>query len=141
MDRLYLDADKMYEANKANMLDPLKHAYDPTIGRPAIRTYRAFLYNNNLAVVEDQEDRLVAAADRCARQIDFLQKRHRAQQADWVRNHHDSNQQDDSSGNSKRTTFPIMLVLDNLRSAFNVGSIFRSADACGCFKVITVRHI
>jgi 23S rRNA (guanosine2251-2'-O)-methyltransferase len=35
------------------------------------------------------------------------------------------------------TRFPLLLVLDNLRSAFNVGSIFRTADACGVCLVIT----
>ena len=30
-----------------------------------------------------------------------------------------------------------MLVLDNLRSAANVGSIYRSADACGCLEILT----
>jgi len=29
------------------------------------------------------------------------------------------------------------VVLDNVRSAFNVGSIFRTAEACGCSEVIT----
>ncbi|MDP7640994.1 MAG: hypothetical protein QGI52_00925, partial [Alphaproteobacteria bacterium] len=31
---------------------------------------------------------------------------------------------------------PIHLVLDNLRSAFNVGSIFRVADACGARELV-----
>jgi 23S rRNA (guanosine2251-2'-O)-methyltransferase len=34
-------------------------------------------------------------------------------------------------------TFPLILVLDNLRSAANVGSIYRSADACGCLQILT----
>ena len=32
---------------------------------------------------------------------------------------------------------PVSIVLDNLRSAFNVGSVFRLADACRCAEVIT----
>ena len=36
-----------------------------------------------------------------------------------------------------RRIFPLILVLDNVRSAFNVGSIFRTADACGCLEIIT----
>jgi len=32
---------------------------------------------------------------------------------------------------------PIYLILDNLRSAFNVGSIFRTADTCRLVQVIT----
>lgn len=33
------------------------------------------------------------------------------------------------------TRVPLHVVLDNLRSAFNVGSIFRTADACGASHV------
>ena len=32
---------------------------------------------------------------------------------------------------------PIVVVLDRLRSAFNVGNIFRLADACGAERIIT----
>lgn len=68
------------------------------------------------------------AANRYARQIDFLSKRHRSREAEWVR-HIDTSEH--------RRTFPLVLVLDNLRSAANVGSIYRSADACGCLEIIT----
>lgn len=33
--------------------------------------------------------------------------------------------------------FPLIILLDNVRSAFNVGSLFRTADAAGCSEVIT----
>jgi len=36
--------------------------------------------------------------------------------------------------------FPITVVLDNLRSAFNVGSIFRTADAARIERVITTGY-
>ena len=39
--------------------------------------------------------------------------------------------------NNQREVFPLILLLDNVRSAFNVGSLFRTADACGCCMVIT----
>ena len=68
------------------------------------------------------------ASNRYARQIDFLSKRHRSREAEWVR-HIDTSDQ--------RRTFPLVLVLDNVRSANNVGSLFRSADACGCLEVLT----
>jgi len=35
------------------------------------------------------------------------------------------------------TKHPIVLVLDNLRSAFNVGNLFRLADVCGVERVVT----
>lgn len=31
---------------------------------------------------------------------------------------------------------PLVIVLDNIRSALNVGSIFRTADAVGCAKIL-----
>lgn len=46
--------------------------------------------------------------------------------------------QSDEPKDSKTKTFPLVLVLDNLRSAANVGSIYRSADACGCLEILTV---
>lgn len=38
---------------------------------------------------------------------------------------------------ARRPKFPVTLVLDNLRSAFNVGSIFRAADTARLQRVIT----
>jgi tRNA G18 (ribose-2'-O)-methylase SpoU len=37
---------------------------------------------------------------------------------------------------NKGRTFPVTLVLDNLRSAYNVGSLFRTAEALGAEKLI-----
>jgi 23S rRNA (guanosine2251-2'-O)-methyltransferase len=34
--------------------------------------------------------------------------------------------------------FPLILVLDNVRSANNVGSLFRTADGAGCSQIMTV---
>lgn len=33
--------------------------------------------------------------------------------------------------------FPLIFVLDNIRSAYNVGSVFRTADCCGAEAVYT----
>jgi len=62
--------------------------------------------------------------------VDFLIKKHQSRQAEWVRCN-------DKSENPRRKTFPLTIVLDNLRSAQNVGSILRTADACGVTEVIT----
>ena len=35
------------------------------------------------------------------------------------------------------TVHPVVLVLDNIRSAFNVGSMFRSAETAGAAEIIT----
>ncbi len=36
----------------------------------------------------------------------------------------------------KQQTWPILVILDNIRSAFNVGAIFRSAECFGCEGLI-----
>jgi hypothetical protein len=109
---------------------------------------------------------LEAAAGRCARQIEFLIKRHQSHQTEWIRHHDDAtvatlsfssssnnnnnktitvakvaNSDHDYNDSSKQTTsqrlFPIVLVLDNLRSALNVGSLYRTAETCACQAVLT----
>ena len=72
---------------------------------------------------------LEVVAKRTATQIDFLAKRHRSREAESIRCIDDDLK--------KKRSFPIALVLDNLRSAANVGSIFRSADAAGCSEILT----
>ena len=99
--------------------------YDPEYGKPALRAYRTFLKYPPSNPNED----VTIAATRTARQIDFLVKRHKSRSLEWVR-HTDEEAK-------KRSVFPLSLILDNVRSAFNVGSIFRTADACGCMEVIT----
>ena len=149
-----------------NLQDPLA-GYDQRFGRPAIRTYRAFVLRkdkkkegkktgNRSDGLDDTDDngdetshftsiKLDAAAGRCARQIDFLIKRHRSHETEWIRNHdptsvdtiRSSESSRDERPNTTKKIFPITLVLDNLRSAMNVGSIFRTAEATGCCRVVT----
>eukprot|EP00977_Amphora_coffeiformis_P025124 scaffold18324_cov176-Amphora_coffeaeformis.AAC.16 len=126
---LGIDADSLHSATQKAMSDPTS-GYDGNFGRSAIKTYRSFLYPKNYNSTSSQgKQQLAAMAFRVAQQIDFLLKRHQSHQEEWVR-HHDS-------GDSERNIFPMVLLLDNLRSAFNVGSIFRTADATGCAQVIT----
>lgn len=129
---IQVDADGMYDAALRSIQHPTE-GYDGMYGKSAIRTYRAFLYPKKVDTSVAQEDdnlKLQAHADRCARQIDFLLKRHKSHQAEWVRH-------TDLAGETKRQTFPLIILLDNLRSANNVGSIFRTADATGCERVLT----
>ncbi|KAJ1494661.1 Alpha/beta knot methyltransferase, partial [Baffinella frigidus] len=44
---------------------------------------------------------------------------------------------DTAAERTARPTHPVHVVLDNLRSAYNVGSIFRTADAAHCAEVVT----
>ena len=128
---LGIDAASLHSATHKAMSNPTA-GYDGNFGRSAIKTYRSFLYpkSNNTNALPQDEQQLAAMAFRVAQQIDFLLKRHQSHREEWVRHN-------DSGEDSERKIFPMILLLDNLRSAFNVGSIFRTADATGCAQVIT----
>ncbi|KAG7355494.1 tRNA/rRNA methyltransferase SpoU [Nitzschia inconspicua] len=141
--------------------------YDDRFGRPALRTWKAFVFpkseNNNNNNNEknnipryNQNDRLDkdrsknvqldAAAWRCARQIEFLIKRHQSHETEWIRHHDATSPFQDHNSNENNNNmiietiqrrFPIILILDNLRSALNVGSLFRTAETCACQAVYT----
>ena len=133
---LGIDATSLHRAVQSTLSNPTE-GYDGTFGRSAIKTYRSFLYPKQLDVVMD-DAQLIAMAGRTAQQIDFLLKRHASHQQEWVRHHDASDPQGQAPDEERRTTvFPMMILLDNLRSAFNVGSIFRTADATGCEAVLT----
>jgi len=101
--------------------------------------------NNNNVDSDVRRDpiQLEAAARRTAHQIDFLVKRHTSKRLEAIRNHDPEtpgggNGNGNGNGNdSTGTIFPITLVLDNLRGSFNVGSIFRTSEACGVKEILT----
>lgn len=134
LESIGINADALALASESSIKDPTL-GYDNKYGKSAIKTYRAFISPKHVQDKEDEETSnndlvaLEAAAGRTARQVDFLIKRHKSHQTEWVR-HHDEAQK-------TRRVFPLILVLDNLRSAFNVGSLYRTADACGCQQVVT----
>jgi tRNA G18 (ribose-2'-O)-methylase SpoU len=56
-------------------------------------------------------------------------KRHEAHRAEWIRHQDDVVKMTYSSSISAPQRFPLVLILDNLRLANNVDSLFRTADA------------
>lgn len=109
-------------------LTPSEDGFDARFGKSAIKAYRSYVDPKPSKLEAVARENVDVASNRYARQIDFLSKRHRSREAEWVR-HIDTAEH--------RRTFPLVLVLDNVRSAANVGSIYRSADACGCLEVLT----
>jgi 23S rRNA (guanosine2251-2'-O)-methyltransferase len=127
-------------------------------GKSTIKTCQTFYYPKNEGTQNRHNDPewIHIAASRTARQIEFLYLRHKAQQTQWIRNHDSPMQvttqidtnisliQDNSYStpsqqqNKSRDHYPFIVVLDNLRSAQNVGSIYRTADATKCQQIITV---
>jgi 23S rRNA (guanosine2251-2'-O)-methyltransferase len=137
---LHVDAESLHAAAIGSIHNPLA-GYDTKFGKSAIRAYRSFAWMNEKKVDSTHKHDLKATkamADRVARQVQFLLNRHKAHQVNWIR-HHDQDTQINESDQSihRKTRFPIIIVLDNVRSALNVGNIFRTADAAGCEAIYT----
>lgn len=126
LSELGVDADLLADAAFRSVTTT--DGFDPRFGKSAIKAYRSYIDPKPSKMEAVARENVEVAANRYARQIDFLSKRHRSSEAEWVR-HIDTSEH--------RRTFPLVLVLDNLRSAANVGSIYRSADACGCLEILT----
>ncbi|KAL7452450.1 hypothetical protein ACHAWC_004172 [Mediolabrus comicus] len=97
-------------------------------GTAAIRTYNSFLLPKSkgaLAVAESPTRARVVANN-----ISFLAREFKADQEAWLcnvdRNRVDSKSQSEGKDVAKN---PIVIVLDNVRSAHNVGNILRLAEA------------
>eukprot|EP01039_Chlorochromonas_danica_P005803 gene5803-6391_t len=103
---------------------------EPYLGTSPSRIYRSFICPHPRAVFTVEP--IPRAAERAAQQIELALRQWRADQATYLRN---VDRPADLTQNLPR--HPIVLVLDNLRSAFNVGSIFRSAETAGVEEVIT----
>jgi tRNA G18 (ribose-2'-O)-methylase SpoU len=121
-------------------------------GSSVLRTYRSFVcpkpHKKNIYLLESVHK----AANRTATQIELALRQHRADAATYLRNidkeHEyinsessaapDDNNNNNSNNHSHRQIQPIIFILDNLRSAFNVGSIFRTCETGGVAMVVTV---
>lgn len=130
LESLGINSVALNEAMKKSSVE----GYDTYFGKSAIKAYKTFLFPRDSKIESVKSEDIAIAAIRCARQIDFLAKRNRSHEAEWVR-HHDASESHSLS--SSRRTYPLILLLDNVRSAFNVGSIFRTADACACEMILT----
>jgi len=91
-------------------------------GSAALRTYLSFVYPKSagaLAMAE-KPGRLATIAQ----SICFLAREQRASDAAWLRNHDRA-----VAEVAAATRHPLHLVLDNVRSAHNVGNLYRAAEA------------
>lgn len=90
-------------------------------GSAALRAYRSFILPKSkgaLAVAESPQRAGVVANN-----ISFYIREYRSHQEEWIVNH------DKCLGTVTRERLPLTLVLDNIRSAANVGNILRAAEA------------
>ena len=99
------------------------------IGSAALRTYTRFVHPRSRNALADAER--PHRASTIAREIALKLRETRARSAEWLRNH------DRALGELPPSVAatPLSLVLDNLRSAENVGAIFRAAEAAGLAHV------
>ena len=82
-------ATEIMEAALESLKDPTQ-GYDQRFGKSALKTYRSFVYPKMNQQKEEQDldtIQLEAAAGRTARQIEFLIKRHRSHETEWIRHH------------------------------------------------------
>lgn len=100
---------------------------------PALKCYRSYVYPRQATLGEARSVPLDKSSESAAQQIAFLDRRLRAAQADYVRNCDLAEQERKRRG---LTLFPLTIVCDNIRSAYNVGSILRTAETAGVHEVI-----
>lgn len=101
-------------------------------GSAAARTYNSFVLPKSEGALAMAEQPQRAAV--IANSISFLIREHRSHMEDWLQNHDRSLQEVESKMDGPR--HPITLVLDDIRSAHNVGNIIRFAEAARCEKVL-----
>ena len=137
-----IDVERLNALNNAlsilSSTNPNELLSDKYSGTPPSRIYRSFVSPRPSAVhILEPIER---AANRTAQQIELAVRQIRADEASYLRNtdksvlHLNRNEVVNSTSANYK---PIVLVLDNVRSAFNVGSIFRTAETAGCKMVIT----
>lgn len=107
---------------------------DEFSGNPARKAYFSFINpRRGKSGVLSGGESLAQRARRYAAQISFLHREQSVRLAEFVRNI-DRCHRDESRGTSRHS---VSLVLDNLRSVYNVGSIFRTAETAACQEIIT----
>lgn len=127
-----MDTDRFHALNQALLAtynithtELLEERYT---GTPPSRIYRSFVYPRVKPnyLLESAEK----ASLRVAAQIEMAIRQLRADEAEYLRN-------TDKEIISARDIQPVAFLLDNLRSAFNVGSIFRTAETGGVKEIVT----
>ena len=98
-------------------------------GSAALRIYSSFVLPKSEGALANAEQPQRAAS--IASSIGFMLRERRAARASWLRSH------DRAMGEAaaRAPATPLTIVLDNLRSAENVGNIFRAAEACRAARV------
>ena len=112
--------------------DPSTLTDDPQFrGSSALRMYNSFVLPKSKGAFATAE--LPQRASVIANSIAFKARELRSHQEDWLRNHDKSLAEVDKD---QMPRYPLTIVLDNIRSAHNVGNILRLAEAARIMKVV-----
>ena len=105
-------------------------------GTPPARIYRSFCSPRAKAIhILEPIER---AADRAAAQLQLAMRQLRADEASYLRNTDKAPLNSEGTNVAdQRIANPVVLVLDNIRSAFNVGSMFRTGETAGVSEIVT----
>mmetsp|Transcript_3049 Transcript_3049/g.8838 ORF Transcript_3049/g.8838 Transcript_3049/m.8838 type:complete len:352 (-) Transcript_3049:232-1287(-) len=124
--------ERLDEALKDLGFDACALTDDPAFrGSAALRMYSSFILPKSEGAFATAE--LPQRASVIANSIAFKAREMRSHQEDWLRNHDKSLAEADKD---QKQRFPLTIVLDNLRSAHNVGNILRLAEAARITNVI-----
>jgi 23S rRNA (guanosine2251-2'-O)-methyltransferase len=129
---------RLHEALQDIGLDPSAEWLESTEfrGTAALRTYSSFVIpkSEGALAMTNQPQRAAVAANNIA----FLIREHKSHQQEWLRNHDRSLAESEEiwSTSTKTCRNPVTLVLDDIRSAHNVGNIIRAAEAGRCVQIL-----
>lgn len=125
--------DRLHSALRAIGFDPSTLIDNPEFtGSAALRMYSSFILPKSAGALATAE--LPQRASVIANSIAFQVREYRSHQEEWLRNHDRSLAEADIDIKSSR--HPLTIILDNIRSAHNVGNILRLAEAAGVTNVI-----
>jgi 23S rRNA (guanosine2251-2'-O)-methyltransferase len=114
---------QLHSAMRAIGLDVESLIADPELrGSAALRHYTSFILPKSDAALANAEKPQRAAT--IAQNIAFAVREHRANRETWLRNVDRA-----TAESEKRPLHPLIIVLDNVRSAANTGNIFRASEA------------
>ena len=124
--------ERLDKALKDLGFDPLALIDDPKFrGSAALRMYNSFVLPKSKGAFATAE--LPQRASVIANSINFKVREMRSHQEDWLRNHDKSLAEVDRDPTPR---CPLTVVLDNVRSAHNVGNIIRLAEAAKITNVV-----
>lgn len=111
-------------------IDPIRIESSPDFyGSAAVRAYSSFILPKSAGAlaVADSPTRASVVANN----ISFYMREHKSHQEEWLRNHDRSLAETQSTPRQ-----PLYILLDNVRSAANVGNILRAAETARVTQVI-----